>query len=104
LCRAVTSFSTWTGSPRSAARAGSWHGPGSTEASRPFPLGSEGRYHARDYLVREAWLIEFLESNAIRRGQAASTKATEEPVRNQGRRPRIPKTSPADDWIGPCPV
>jgi hypothetical protein len=68
---------------------------------RAFPLGTDGRYHARDYLIREEWLIEFLEANAIRRNRAA---AAEEPVRKKARRPSAPRKSPADDWLGPCPA
>jgi hypothetical protein len=70
---------------------------------KAFPLGAEGRYHARDYLVREAWLIEFLESNAIRRNRAATDNAAT-PEKAKQRRPRAPEQSPEDDWIGPCPV
>jgi hypothetical protein len=79
---------------------------------KAFPLGTEGRYDARDYLVREAWLIEFLEANAIRRdraagdGEAAVTAEAEKAKaeKKKGRRARAPKASPADDWIGPCPA
>ena len=76
---------------------------------KAFPLGADGRYHARDYLVREIWLIEFLEANAIRRqreagdGEAAVTEKAEA-GKKKAHRPRPPKTSPAEDWIGPCPA
>ncbi len=83
---------------------------------KAFPLGAEGRYHARDYLVREAWLIEFLEANAIRRdravgggegdaaGEGEGSDECEAAVKTQARRPRAPRSSPAEDWIGPCPA
>ncbi len=73
---------------------------------KAFPLGAEGRYHARDYLVRESWLIEFLEANAIRRQRAAGggEAAVTQEAEKKARRPRTPKTSPAKDWIGPCPA
>jgi hypothetical protein len=66
---------------------------------RAFPLGNDGRYHARDYLIRERWLLEFLDNQSvIRRPQESGDQA-------RGRRSRRPVPGVRDGpALGPCPV
>lgn len=68
---------------------------------RAFPLGNGEVYRPRDYLIREGWVLDFLDAHSVTRRPPMPAEPESK------RRPRRPRngnaTDPANPII-PCPV
>ncbi|MBU6428784.1 MAG: hypothetical protein KGR26_07240 [Cyanobacteria bacterium REEB65] len=72
---------------------------------RAFQLGSPTKYRPRDYLIRQTWLIDFLDahSRVSIANRDASPETAPETIVPRRERPRRPARA-NDDLIGPRPV
>ncbi len=64
---------------------------------RALPLGAATRYKPRDYLIRAAWLLDWIEANS-----RINSAAPAEAVRPE--RSRRKRATGSGDSLGPCPV
>lgn len=66
---------------------------------RAFPLGHSTEYRPRDFLIREVWLLDFLDAMA-----QVEPKSDEIPKRKLPRIVSRPLVGMPTNILGPCPV